>query len=127
MDLTIVLFALIGPFLVWPVEYFLPYPFIVEELFKAILVFLFPQKSYKPILLSGIPFAITETALYSFNIINYGSIGLFFTRLFLTSTLHSVTFLTIYLFNKKDKRLIVIGLTISILIHYLYNRYIPIY
>lgn len=124
MDLTIVLYALIGPFLVWPVEYFLPYPFIVEELFKTILVYFIPQKSYKPILLSGIGFAISETVLYTLMINSSGNVSLLFTRLLTTSILHSVTFITIYLFGKKNKWLLTVGFIIAVLIHYLYNRYI---
>lgn len=127
MDLNIVLYSLFGPFLVWPLEYFFSYPYIIEELFKAVLIFLLPQKNWKVFVYSGIAFALTETVLYSININNYGSIGLMFTRFILTSVLHSFTFLIIYWFNRIDRRLIIVGFIVSVLIHYLYNLYIPTY
>ncbi|QQG41630.1 MAG: PrsW family intramembrane metalloprotease [Candidatus Woesebacteria bacterium] len=127
MDLTIVLFALIGPFLVWPVEYFLPYPSFVEELFKAILIYFLPQKNYKTVVISGVAFALTETVLYAFNIFNFGGLELMLTRLLSTSILHSATFLTIYIFGKNGGWRLIIGLIIAVLIHYIYNTYIPIY
>lgn len=127
MDLNLVLYSVFGPFLVWGVEYFLPYPYIIEELFKTILVYFFPQKSFKTYIYAGISFALTETVLYSFNVNAFGSIGLLFTRLLSTSLLHSFTFLIIYWSTKKDRRLIVVGFVISVLIHFLYNKYIPAY
>ena len=38
MNLTATLIALFGPFIVWPFELFIPHPYIVEELFKFVLV-----------------------------------------------------------------------------------------
>jgi hypothetical protein len=127
MDPAVILYSLFGPFLVWPLEYFLPYPYIIEELFKSVLVLFFAKKSAKSFIFAGIAFALTETVFYSFNINAYGSVGLLFTRFILTACLHSLTFLIIFWFAKKSKGLIVFGFIVSALIHYLYNRYIPAY
>lgn len=127
MDQFLVLYSLFGPFLVWPLEYYFPYPYVVEELFKSILVFCFTRKSTSSFILAGIAFALTETVFYSFNINALGNIGLLFTRFILTSILHSLTFLVIYWFTKIDRKLIIGGFILAVLIHYTYNKYIPIY
>ena len=125
MDPLVILYSLVGPFLLWPLEYFLPYPYIIEELFKVFVV-KFTNSNAKSYILAGILFALTETILYSFNIKLFGRIGLFFVRFISTSLLHSITFLIIYKMSQK-KNGIIFGFLISALIHFLYNRYIPIY
>jgi len=125
MDPLVILYSLFGPFLVWPLEYFLPYPYVIEELFKVVVV-KFTKSNFKSYILAGIAFALTETILYSFNINLFGRISLFFIRFIATSLLHSVTFLIIFKLSQKKNGLIT-GFLISALIHYLYNRYIPIY
>lgn len=115
-----ILYSLVGPFLVWPVEFLFPYPYIVEELFKVFVVW-FGPKDYKVYLLGGFLFAFTETVFYTMNT------GFSLTRLFATSLLHSLTFLVIYWFASKNKGFIVVGLIFAMLIHFLYNLYIPLY
>jgi hypothetical protein len=126
MNPQVVLYSLFGPFLLWPVEYFFPYPFIVEELFKCVLVW-FGGKNVKSFVLAGVAFAFTETVFYILNINARGSLILMIVRLISTSLLHSTTFLIIYLSARKNKKLIAGGFIASALIHYLYNLYIPTY
>jgi hypothetical protein len=123
MDPQTVLFSVFGPFLVWPLEYLFPYPFIVEEIFKAIVVW-FGPKNIKAYIVAGILFALSETILYVFNINASGNTQLMLIRFVTTSLLHSGTFALIYLSSRSNKKLIFLGLTASILIHYLYNIYI---
>ena len=125
MDPLVFLYSLVGPFLLWPLEYFLPYPYIIEELFKVFVVKLV-KGNVKTFLLAGVIFALTETILYSININLLGRPTLFLARLISTSLLHSITFLIIFKFSEK-KNAIFIGFLVAVLIHYLYNRYIPIY
>lgn len=126
MDITAVLIGLFGPFLVWPLEKFLPYPHIIEELFKvAVVYFILKSKptfkdGLKSAIFAGISFAATETALYSLNINAYGSISLLFTRFFTTSLLHCLTFAVIYLSGRRNWGLL-LGFAAAILIHYFYN------
>src|SRR3989344_3576571 len=100
MDPLVILYSLVGPFLVWPLEYFLPYPYVIEELFKVVVV-KFTKSNFKSYILAGIAFALTETILYSFNINLFGRISLFFIRFIATSLLHSVTFLIIFKLSQK--------------------------
>jgi hypothetical protein len=124
MDPYLVLLALFGPFLVWPVEHFLPYPYIIEELFKVFVV-LQGGKGYKGYITAGVLFALTETVLYTINVNTTGTLGFMITRFISTSLLHTITFLIIYWFGSKSKKLIVVGFIFSALIHFLYNKYIP--
>lgn len=125
MDPFVILYSLFGPFLVWPIEYILPYPYIVEEFFK-LLVVKFTNGNTKSYILAGVLFALTETVFYSFNINLFGNLSLFFVRFTATSLLHATTFLIIFKLSKKENGLI-LGFLVSVLIHYLYNRYIPMY
>ena len=129
MDNLIPLIAAIAPFILWPIEIFFPYPHIVEEITKTIL--LFPILGYnnqvmkvKYAVLIGIIFAFSETVLYIFNIANSGNLTILFTRLIITTLLHTLTTLTITIPAMKDRRLIILGLFMAILIHYSYNLYI---
>jgi len=118
-----ILYSVVGPFLVWPVEYFLPYPYIIEELFKCVVVW-FGEKSALIYIYAGVAFALTETVLYIINANATGSFNYLAIRFVTTSVLHSVTFLIIYAFHKRSNKLIPVGFLISVFIHYLYNLYI---
>lgn len=125
MDPLIILSSLAGPFLLWPLEYFFALPYVVEEAFKFFVV-KFTKGSAKDYVLAGVLFALTETILYSININLLGRPTLFLVRFVSTSLLHSMTFLIIFKFSGK-KWSMPIGFMLAILIHYLYNRYIPMY
>jgi RsiW-degrading membrane proteinase PrsW (M82 family) len=126
MDPLIILYSLFGPFLIWPVEYFLPYPYIIEELFKSVVVLIGPRKA-SVYAVAGVLFALTETVLYTINVNIVGSIGLMAVRFITSSLLHSFTFLVIYWFVKRSRKLVAVGFITAALIHFLYNSYIPTY
>jgi len=129
MNLTATLIALFGPFIVWPFEILLPYPFIVEELFKFILVksIIKETSNYtdglKTTIVSGVLFTVSETVLYILKINAYGDIGLLLTRFLSTGLLHTVTFVIIFIASKK-KYYWVVGLVAAMSIHFVYNFYI---
>lgn len=123
----IILFGAILPFILWPIEIILPFPHIIEELAKGVLVFYTLKQvesnptRIKIVLLTGLAFALSESFLYLFNIALVGSPTSIFLRLALTIPLHVSTMLII-LFPAMYKRpLIIGGLLISILIHYVFN------
>jgi hypothetical protein len=125
------LYTLLAPLALLPVEIIFPYPFIAEELTKAIFVFLALKSSpikktyFTVFTLAGFLFALSETVLYSINANYFGQINYFLVRFVLTSVLHTTTFLIIAGVSWRSKKLIPLGLAINILIHYLYNLYIP--
>lgn len=123
----IALYSIFAPFLVWPFELFFPYPFIVEELAKTVIVF-FSLKTkgtfsqfLKTFILAGVLFALSETVLYLININFLGKISLIFTRFLATSLLHSFTFSVIAAIGFRNKKLLWLGFLIAAAIHYLYN------
>jgi RsiW-degrading membrane proteinase PrsW (M82 family) len=123
------LLALIAPFVVWPIELILPYPHIIEELAKAILVFTLlnlPERltKIKLAILIGVLFAFSESVLYLFNIQLVGSIQTYFVRLLVTIPLHVITTLIILLPALKNKKLIIVGAIFASFVHYLFNYYI---
>ena len=127
------LYAIILPFVVWPIEvYLLPYPFFVEEIAKGFLIYFvaskklnFSKKLYL-VLSVGILFTLSESILYLFNIYYARDFSLFFQRLLLTGALHVATSLIILFSALKKRYLIVLGLLAAIAVHYLYNLYIPL-
>ena len=94
------LFALIAPFIVWPIEFILPYPHVVEEIVKGFLVYLIldvkeTSVKIKTAIAVGILFSLSETVLYVFNFYTVGYLPFFFKRLLYTIPLHTITMLVI--------------------------------
>jgi len=127
MWINLALGGFISPFVSWPIEKLLPYPYLIEEIVKALLLFFFANyKSLKnkleSALVVGISFAISESVFYSFNIYSTNNFQVMGLRLFLTTLLHFATSLLIILPVKKNKAWILAGLSLAILLHFLYNR-----
>jgi hypothetical protein len=113
------LLALFAPLLLWPVEYFLPFPAIIEELVKATLVYF--TKSVSKSLLVGLSFSLSETILYLPNLISQADVSLLVARLLITTTLHTSTCLIMAYTAFKLKKSLFLGLLISIILHQIYN------
>lgn len=121
---AIPLIALMVPFLLWPIEQWLPYPAVIEELTKLGLVLLIiknaPTKIQPAMVLSvGILFAASETLLYIVNAVHYGNLGVLGWRMMLTVPMHLATFMILYTAVKM--KLWWAGLAIAILIHWSFN------
>ena len=130
MTYVLPLVGLILPFLCWTIELILPYPYIIEELGKAVFVFFvwqLPRQSrrIKVTILMGIFFTLSEMVFYLFNFSFTGSMPLFFLRLLLTTTLHITTLLIILLPTIKSKKLILLSFPLAMAVHYLYNNLVP--
>src|SRR4030042_2089832 len=129
MSLLAPLFSLFLPFLVWPVEYFFPSPFIVEEIAKGVLIYFVATSrekidKIKMVAAIGVLFAFSETVLYLFNIYLVGNISTLLQRLMLTTSLHVITSLIIYLPAIRNKKYIVLGVVLAGVLHYFFNFYI---
>lgn len=129
---TLPLFALIAPFILWPIELIFPFPHIVEEVTKGIFVWFLlalPHKKTQIVLgiLIGSIFALSESCLYIFNILLVGTLQTFFIRLAFTALLHSGTLMIMLIATRINKKLAPLGLLLAILIHYLYNMLIHTY
>jgi hypothetical protein len=122
------LMALMAPFLVFLIELFLPYPYIVEEIIKAVLVFQLIDLKNKKYQLTitvfmGILFSLTETVFYFFNFFMLTSLAPLLERLVLTTLLHILTIVTILLPTWINKKLLPLGVIAAMIIHYIYNLF----
>jgi hypothetical protein len=66
-------------------------------------------------------FALSESVLYVFNIIQNGSFETLIVRLILTTLLHSGTLCLMLGTTYINKKLLPVGLILGIFIHYFYN------
>ena len=120
-----------GPFLLWPVERILPYPFLVEEIFKFFLaaIILNASLSFREELgagiFAGLLFSFSETFFYFLDIFRL-SAGLFFQRLIFTSNLHILTLFLLVFLGQKNKKLLFLGVVLNMAIHWGYNFFIPL-
>jgi hypothetical protein len=128
--MLIPLFAAIAPFLVWPIEFFFPYPYVIEELAKAILVLIVIQSTpngamkFKLTVLVGVLFAFSETVFYITNLFLVGNLTMFFERLLWTTPLHTITSLIILLPTFINKKLMPVGLILAMIVHYYFNLFV---
>ena len=109
------LLALIFPFFILLIENFLPYPHIVEELFKFYLAK--KASSTKIAIILGLLFSLSEASFYVMNP------GAPLYRVLIVAPMHISTILVMYYFS-KTKSLWPLGLFLAILIHYLFNTFL---
>ena len=125
MSILVPLFAAITPFILWPIEIILPYPYIVEEISKAILIFFLLKLPNREKILGtimiGFLFSFSETVLYLFNVFSVGSLQTLFLRFIFTTPMHIVTSLIILSSALINKNLIILGIIIAALVHYIFN------
>lgn len=128
--MIIVLFGAILPLLLWPIETFLPYPAVIEELAKAVLVYWIltsvagKRAQIQTTILAGAAFAFSESMLYLFNILLVGTAWTFFLRLLLTIPLNIITMLVMLLLGLWKRWLLVLGLLAAMLLHYVFNVFV---
>ena len=130
-DITIIflvfILAFIAPLILIPLEKILPYPHVVEEVAKAILIILILQLSsqklqFKTSVLFGLIFATSENMFYLANFITNNLTEIFLQRVLLTTTLHVLTTIIIFLPSQKRKILIIPATVLAMFIHFLYNK-----
>lgn len=125
MIVLFLFFALIAPFVVAPLEILFPYPHLVEEFAKAVLILAYMKsrggkESLIYALMLGFLFALSENVLYMFKIPSSNSIGIIL-RFILTTPMHMVTAVIIGVSVLRDKRFVYIGLVLAMIIHYFFN------
>jgi hypothetical protein len=122
------LVALIAPFLVFIIEQPLPYPYIVEELAKAVFAYLIlsedslGMKKIGFAALIALLFSLSETVLYLFNLYVSNTVTVVFQRLIFTSSMHAVTLVIMVTVGMVNKKYLPLGILLGVIIHYSYNR-----
>lgn len=122
----VLLFSLASPLLLWPIEILLPYPYILEEMVKAIFALSLSQdqtwqKSTTYPIISGFLFTISETMLYLLNFLKLGDFSNLPKRLLYTGLLHISTTVLMFIGAKKGHFYFLISFLLSVVIHYSFN------
>lgn len=119
--------ALILPLILIPIEIIIPYPYVIEEITKAVLILIILKNSKHQnqlglTIIMAFLFALSENIFYSTDFIIDGIIYNFWQRFFLTTSLHSFTAVIILLPSQKKLKLIVPATMLAMVIHYFYNQ-----
>jgi hypothetical protein len=123
----ILLFALFLPFLLWPIEQFFPYPYIVEEFSKMLLILVVISEGenkrdwIKTSIVLGALFAFTEGVFFLLNIALVGNVNTFIYRLLITVPFHAISSFLIVLPALYKKKLIIVGFLAASVFHYIFN------
>jgi hypothetical protein len=123
--------ALVSPLFLIPLENSAPYPYFIEEIVKAMLIFNIIKfsslkKQLKLTLVMAFLFAFSENMFYLINFISSGTLQGFCQRCLLTTTLHLLTAIIILLPSQKKLKLIIPATIIAMIIHYFYNQLVLI-
>lgn len=122
------LIAFVSPLVLLPVEKVLPYPFIIEEIVKLILVSLILLRKQNSkwiwVFLIGFLFTVSESAFYLSNFLLIGDLSLFPLRIVLTGALHSATAVVMYMFGKRNAIFLTAGFLLAVVAHYIFNFYV---
>jgi len=129
-----ILVLLIGfalPLLLFPLEVLLPYPHVIEELAKLAIVLTLiswetnkSKTKYSLAVAFGIMFTFSETSFYLMNFWMLGNFELLPLRLVLTGSLHILTTLILYTTFRKHFVLGLLGLVLSIVLHFAFNTHL---
>ncbi len=108
----LILWMAILPMILWFVELILPFPVLLEELAKALVVY--RAANWKQAAGLGLVFGLGEAILFLVNANWLGSLGPIWQRLLLTVPMHGLTAAVMVAFGKP-------GLILAVLIHALFN------
>jgi len=136
----IIIAGLVLPVILIPLVKFTNYSEVIEEISKALVVLFLilkisPQNiegtmDYKLQIFAGISFGflfgLSESILYFNNIFQLGVFNIFIQRAVGAIPMHIITALIILLFTLKNKKLIIAGLVITIIIHIFFNSFVAL-
>lgn len=132
--MNFLIYSLAAPILLLPLEKLLPYPYLIEELAKYVLVNLVVRdksieggRVWLYVLSAGLLFTFAESILYIFNIFSLGRYWDFPARLILTGALHVGTMLIMLWGINRGKFLAVTTLLVAVATHYFLNLAISNY
>lgn len=100
---------------------------IIEEIGKALVVFFIISRNLswklrlEGAVVFGVLFGLSENIFYLINFLGSEDYYIFLLRFITTLPMHIVTVLIIFIFTEIKKYFWILGLTLSILIHFLFN------
>lgn len=120
-------------FLIFLEKTILPWPWLVEELVKAAIIFwlIAPMSCTKcrllGVVVAGLVFSVTENIFYFLNFIDNNQLAVYWQRFVWPLAMHLLT-ITVMLFSIwKNKSWLWLGLWLAILIHWYYNSFLVNY
>lgn len=121
--------SLLVGFFLFALEQVLFWPYIFEEIAKALIMYFFIFKIHPSCLCKKIfftfatwlVFILMENIFYLPQFISQNDLSSFYQRFLGPSILHFITFALLLIFPWKYKRLIWLVLLLNILLHYLFN------
>jgi hypothetical protein len=123
--------ALISPLLLIPIETLLPYPWLIEEIVKLVVVLWIISHGAKRVggrryvFLFSLLFSLSETFFYLSSMIASGNLTALPLRLALTTSLHITTMMVLYFFCRKKRVVyLIFGLILACMLHYFFNYFI---
>ncbi len=122
--LDIFIFLIIGlalPFVLWPIELFLPFPYIVEELAKFLCMAWLKKARFFWVTLFALFFSVSEGVLYLMNYFALGSLRDLPFRLTVTTLMHVTTTLIIFSAIHEKWPYRAVSLVIAMLFHFVFN------
>lgn len=126
--LNVYALALFVPFLLVFVEVVFPFPFIVEELVKLIMIMILVRRvgaenlTIVGVAMIGLIFGLSETVFYITDAFLLGSSSAIVIRLFVTVPMHILTVIIMFIIGRKKKIWWVVGYVVAVIIHYTFNQ-----
>jgi hypothetical protein len=125
--------TLAAPLLLLPVEQLFPRSYVLEEVFKAILIWyllksneLQSRSAWLQVGLLGFTFTFSESMLYLVNFLSLGDFSMLLFRLLFTGLLHIATFFVLFGFAKKSKYGLAVGFLLNVGIHFWFNEWFAV-
>ena len=125
-NILLPLYAVAGVYLLWVLETLLRLPVAVEDVFKAVLMYVLVKNSTKKsdltlVILIGISFSVSESLFYLFNYLGEGNLIPLLLRVITTAPMHLFTFVWLYMGIRRGSAWGLVALLASIGLHYWFN------
>lgn len=128
--ILIVAAGFVLPLILIPAVHLTGYSEILEELCKALVILFLVLKLSKlkwqviGASVFGFLFGLSESIFYLNNIFQIGNLDIFWQRFLFTIPLHIITVLIILFFARKNRKFIILGTIVAIVVHLLFNQII---
>lgn len=127
---TLILTGIIVPFFIIPIVKIVGYSEIIEEGSKALVVIFVLNnfnsliKRVKNVVLFSFLFGLSESLFYLNYACQLSNMNIFWQRIILTVPMHIITALIILFSALKDKKTIILGIIVSLIIHLSFNSFV---
>ena len=124
---SLVLAGIVAPLFIVLIVKVVGYSEVIEEILKALVVIFVLNnfssliKRVKNTVLFALSFGLSESLFYLNYACQLNSIDIFWQRIILTIPMHIITALVILFSSLKNKKTIILGIIVSLIIHLAFN------